>query len=199
MGSKAARGSKAASNAVPSAKPIAVSRYVLFGLIAFGGLAADLATKSWAFRSLGMPGVEPPYWLWDGVAGFQTSLNEGALFGMGQGWTLFFAGLSVVAGLAIVYWLFVAGAARDLCLTIALACVMSGVLGNLYDRIGMPGLSWKFGDRAGEPVYAVRDFILVMIGDWPWPTFNIADSLLVCGAGLLLWRGFVAPPTEAST
>ena len=36
------------------------------------------------------------------------------------------------------------------------------------------------------PVHAVRDFIQVMIGRWPWPTFNLADSLLVCGAGLLV-------------
>jgi signal peptidase II len=139
-----------------------------------------------------MPGGRT-FWLWEGVAGFQTSLNEGALFGMGQGWTFFFAGLSVVAGLAILAWLFVAGAASDLWLTMALAAIMSGVLGNLYDRLGLPGLTWHFGDRAGEPVYAVRDFILVMFGDWPWPTFNIADSMLVCGAGLLLWRGIVAP------
>lgn len=154
-----------------------------------------MATKSWAFDSLGMPGGRT-YWLWDNVAGFQTGLNEGALFGVGQGWTFFFAALSIVAGLAIVYWLFVARAAVDLWLTVALAAIMSGVLGNFYDRVGMPGLKWHVGDRTGEPVYAVRDFILVMFGDWPWPTFNIADSLLVCGAGVLLWRGVVAPIDE---
>ena len=42
----------------------------------------------------------------------------------------------------------------------------------------------------GDPVYAVRDWIHVMIGTWPWPTFNIADSLLVCGAILLVWHAF---------
>ena len=41
----------------------------------------------------------------------------------------------------------------------------------------------------GEPVYAVRDWILVMIGSWPWPNFNIADSLLVLGVGILLIHG----------
>ena len=52
---------------------------------------------------------------------------------------------------------------------------------------GFPGLSWPpgFGHPAGTPVHAVRDFILVMIGGWPWPTFNLADSSLVCGAALL--------------
>jgi signal peptidase II len=181
------------SNKTPTLGPVPKSRYCVFALIAIGGLIVDLATKTWAFRSLGMPGINAPYWLWDGVAGFQTSLNEGALFGLGQGWTFFFAGLSVVAGGAIVYWLFIARAATDLWLTVALAAIMAGVLGNLYDRVGMPGLTWHFGERVGEPVYAVRDFIKVMIGDWPWPNFNIADSLLVGGAGVLLWRGVIMP------
>jgi len=44
--------------------------------------------------------------------------------------------------------------------------------------------------RGRRAVHAVRDWILVMIGNWPWPNFNIADSLLVCGAGLLLWHAF---------
>jgi signal peptidase II len=79
--------------------------------------------------------------------------------------------------------------------------VMGGVLGNLYDRTGMPALDWgRFHpDRAGEPVYAVRDYIL-LVWRWDdggrqritWPNFNIADSLLVCGAiaiVLLSFRG----------
>jgi signal peptidase II len=68
--------------------------------------------------------------------------------------------------------------------------VAGGVLGNLYDRLGLPGLDWGIlrADRKGEPVYAVRDFVLVA-RHWPprnrwdvWPNFNVADSLLVCGA-----------------
>ena len=30
-----------------------------------------------------------------------------------------------------------------------------------------------------------------MIGRWPWPTFNLADSSLVCGAALLVWHAFL--------
>ena len=47
------------------------------------------------------------------------------------------------------------------------------------------------GHPPGAAVHAVRDFIHVMIGHWPWPTFNLADSSLVCGAGLLIWHAFV--------
>ena len=69
----------------------------------------------------------------------------------------------------------------------------AGILGNLYDRLGLPGLVWPrdHGPPAGAPVHAVRDFILVMIGPWPWPNFNLADSSLVCGAGLLFCHAFL--------
>jgi signal peptidase II len=40
------------------------------------------------------------------------------------------------------------------------------------------------------PTNAVRDWILLRYGAFTWPNFNIADSLLVCGAGLLLWHSF---------
>ena len=80
------------------------------------------------------------WWLWKDVVGLQTSLNEGALFGWGQGFWQLFAALSVAAALAILYWLFVAGAAADLLLTLALSCVSAGIFGNLYDRLGIPVL-----------------------------------------------------------
>jgi len=167
------------------------SRIVLFLSIATLGCAADLVSKRWVFQWLGMPLDRSTWWLINGWVGFHTSLNQGALFGFGQGLVGVFAALSVIAAVAVVVWLFVYGAADDLLLTIALACVTAGIFGNLYDRLGLHGLVWPLGypgQEAGTPVYAVRDWILVMIGPWPWPTFNIADSLLVCGAGLLLWH-----------
>ena len=171
---------------------VPLSRYLVFFSLAVGGCALDLATKRWAFDSLGQPGPDSTTkWLWDGVFGFQTSLNEGALFGMGQGFSLLFAALSIGAAVGILVWLFPVGAAHDWLLTIALAFVTAGIFGNLYDRLGLPCLVWNNahpGHVPGTPVYAVRDFILVMIGRWPWPTFNLADSSLVCGAALLVWH-----------
>ena len=134
--------------------------------------------------------------MWNHVVGFQTSLNEGALFGLGQGFSPLFTVLSVAAAVAVFYWLFVAGAAGDLVLTVALSCVMGGIFGNLYDRLGLPALRWNENmlHHAGDPVYAVRDWILVMIGPWHWPNFNVADSMLVCGAALLVWHAFTVKP-----
>ena len=177
------------------------SRYVVFSSLAILGCLVDLVTKSWIFARLGPPGGRTE-WLWEGVFGFQTNLNEGALFGMGQGMSVVFAVLSILAAVGILVWLFVVGAARDWLLTIALGCVTGGILGNLYDRLGIPGLTWPAGHpwhTAGDSVYAVRDWILVMIGKYPWPTFNIGDSLLVCGAGLLIWHAFSAERPDTSS
>jgi signal peptidase II len=161
--------------AVPS------NRYVVFLLLVVVGCLVDLATKRWVFGWLGLHGE---YWIWKGVFALQTSLNEGALFGMGQGMVWLFATLSILAALGIVYWLFVAGAARDLFLTVALGLVTAGILGNLYDRLGF-GLQFD-----GRPIHAVRDWILVLIFGYHWPNFNVADSMLVCGACLIVWHAF---------
>jgi signal peptidase II len=183
-------------------KAVPLSRWILFLSIVAGGCALDLASKRWMFDWLGMPRDGRVWWLWKDVAGLQTSLNEGALFGWGQGFWQLFAALSIAAALAILYWLFVAGAAGDLFLTLALSCVSAGIVGNLYDRLGIPSLRWNIGGtlhHAGDQVHAVRDWILVMIGPWHWPNFNVADSMLVCGAALLLWHAFTLKPQEPQT
>ncbi len=93
---------------------VSAQRYVLFCGIAIAGCAVDLLTKRLAFERLGMPGAES-HWLVDDVFGFTTSLNEGALFGIGQGQGVFFSALSLVAAVGILYWLFVAGGAGIFC------------------------------------------------------------------------------------
>ena len=172
------------------------SRAVWFCSLAVTGCAADLVTKYLVFRHPELfHGNE--WWLWEGHVGIQKSLNEGALFGIGQGGVGLFSLFSIVASIAIPVWLFKFGAAQDRRLTIALGCVMGGILGNLYDRLGLPGLTWDAFDlaRAGEHVYAVRDWILVQYdAQLVWPNFNIADALLVCGAIFLLVQGFCTTP-----
>ena len=170
------------------------SRYLVFFGIALGGCLVDLLTKQIMFRWLGMPGG-PIYWVWSDVLGFQTSLNEGALFGIGQGQVQFFAFLSALAAVAIMVWLFVGGAAHDRLLTVSLALITGGILGNLYDRLGLSGLVWHYPSphhAVGEPVHAVRDWALVMIGSWPWPNFNLADVMLDCGAVLLFGQALLS-------
>jgi signal peptidase II len=180
-------------------------QFGVFILIAAAGCALDLWTKDWIFARLGMPDPNNAITIWPGVFSLTTSLNEGALFGMGQGMTFVFAGLSIAALLGIVYWLFGRGGCTSWFLTIALAMITGGILGNLYDRLGMPGLKWNFpADRVGEPVFAVRDWLhLQILRDdgsvfFDWPVFNIADSLLVCGSVLLVIYGLMSPDAAAA-
>jgi signal peptidase II len=159
------------------------SRYVLFLLIAIIGVSADLFTKSFVFSNHYLP--ESPdisYWWVDGVLGIQTSFNGGALFGMFQGGSWWLAGLSLVALGGILIWLFVFRMATSRILTVVLAMISGGILGNLYDRMGYGYAS----THPIETVYHVRDWIHFRLPGIPffdpWPNFNIADSLLVVGA-----------------
>jgi len=174
---------------------VAPNRALGFWLIAFAGCGADLLTKSLAFDRMGSPGANPPWWLWESYVGVETSLNYGALFGLGQGKVWLFASLSCIAIAGICYWLYFAGAAADRMLSIALALVMGGILGNLHDRLGL----WELPDLPGVREYAVRDWILFRWGDRTWPNFNVADSLLVCGVAVLVWHAFRHDVSRAST
>jgi signal peptidase II len=181
-----------ASSTFPTDSAIPRSRLVLFIVTAAIGCAVDLLTKAWCFSTPSLRAGEIN-WLWHGHVGIQLSRNLGALFGMGQGKFAYFALLSVAAAIAIPVWLFVYRAARDIWLTFALGLVMGGVLGNLYDRLGLSGDSWYGpGNKAPEAVHAVRDWILWQVNDnWRWPNFNIADSLLVVGVAILLLHAFL--------
>lgn len=171
------------ANQVPSYPK---SRIALFATLAVLGLAVDLLSKWWMF-SRGPLRAGEVWWVIPNYAGFQLSMNEGALFGMGQGWVWLFALFGIVAACLVPLWLFRFGAAADLWTTVAMGCVMAGILGNLYDRLALHGEKWFAPPRAGEPAYAVRDFILLQWGPaYRWPNFNIADSLLVVGAGIVM-------------
>ena len=122
---------------------------VFFAIVAIGCLT-DLATKSWIFARLGMPGTRPQWVIWRGVFSLTTSLNEGALFGLGQGWTLGFAALSVVAAVAIVLWLFWARAAHDWALTIALAPDYGGHFWQPLRPPRFAGPDLELGNGAGS-------------------------------------------------
>jgi signal peptidase II len=54
----------------------------------------------------------------------------------------------------------------------ALALVMGGAIGNVIDRL-------SYG--------AVVDFLDVHVAGWHWPAFNVADSAICIGVGLLVW------------
>ena len=177
-------------------------------MVAFAGLTADLLTKHWVFQALGMPrqykaDTEPEldavYWVIPNIFGFQTGLNPGALFGLGAGQTTILVILSLIFLTGIIGYVTL-WAWKSLFFSVTLGMITAGICGNLYDRLGWHGLVAP----DGEPIYAVRDWILCMIGTFPWPNFNIADSLLVCSIILLLLHNLLfdtteLPPTPAET
>ncbi len=102
-------------------------------------------------------------------------VNHGALFGLGGEHKRlangFFAGISLLAAVAIVFWGSRPSTARDPLLCVALGLILGGTIGNLFDRIVFGG---------------VRNFLYFYLIEWP--VFNIADCCLVCGAGCLLYH-----------
>jgi len=190
-------------------KAVPKSRYACFGILAAGGLVSDLVSKAWVFSELGAPGRSSDWswgcnFLWGRFEFRLTTLfNQGALFGIGQGFSWLFAALSVIAAAGIVYWLFVRGEARSWWLTITLGLILAGALGNLYDRMHLHG--WMTPD--GQPQFGVRDFLDCtipgfelagpfrprLVREYHWPVFNLADVYLVTGAIMLTLYSFVTP------
>lgn len=190
--------------AVRGERPQATRGWGLFAALALAAAAIDLATKHLLFRRLGMPGEEEPIPIVPGILALETNLNEGALFGMGQGMGMVFAAVSCLAIAGILVMLARADTRREPWLVAALALVTGGIIGNLWDRLGIPGLRWHAPpERVGEPVLAVRDWIHFRLeGVIDWPIFNLADSWLVIGAGILLvvsWRAPAVPAAPQAT
>ena len=101
--------------------------------------------------------------------------NTGAAFSFladASGWQRwFFIGLATVVSAFVVSWLWRIRSSGPIVLAAGLSLVLGGAVGNVLDRI-----------RLGYVV----DFIQVYIGNWPFPSFNIADSAISVGAAFLI-------------
>ena len=145
-------------------------------------LIIDQVTKTWANTALapvhGGPIIEV-------MPNFNLNLayNYGAAFsflGDAGGWQRwFFTAVAIGISLLLLFWMWRTESHKKLP-NIGMALVLSGAFGNLIDRM----------------VYGyVIDFIdwYVSIDGYHWPTFNIADSVILIGVGLLLIDSFVNP------
>ena len=172
--------------------PIPRGRIVLFWAIALLGAGFDLGSKTYVFRWLGEPGDRLPYTVIPDILELQTNYNRGALWGFMRSVphsSLIFALLSIIAAIGIVVWLFWLRAAVDRGLTIALALIMAGALGNCYDRLML-----------GQ----VRDFVHFHVDavNFDCAIFNFADNFLVVGAVVLVLLALRPDPatrTETDT
>ena len=169
--------------------------------LALTAATADLVSKWVLFSRLGMPGQSAPIVLVPGMLTLETNLNEGALFGMGQGMGAVFATVSVAAIAGILALVSRPSTRRDPWILLALGLIVGGIVGNRFDRLGLPGLTWHAPlGREGNPVLAVRDWIhFTLPGVIDWPIFNLADSWLVIGAAMLLIMSFFESASGAAS
>ncbi|MGI6611509.1 MAG: signal peptidase II [Limnochordia bacterium] len=133
-------------------------------------LIIDQASKLWVQRTLplGEPHAILPPWLY-----FTHVENQGAAFSLfaGQRWLF----VTAATGFVLLAWANRAIVARqDRMFRWGLALGLAGAMGNLIDRV-----------RQGS----VIDFLDLRL----FPVFNIADSCIVIGCGLILWSQLQGP------
>ena len=144
-------------------------------------VALDLATKAWITATLRYGEVH------EVTAFFNLVLvhNKGAAFSFladAGGWQRwFFTGVTIVISAVLVWMLRRQHASR--LLAVALALVLGGAIGNLWDRVTL-----------GHVV----DFVQLHAAGYSWPAFNVADSAISVGVALLLWDS-VRPGHGAAT
>jgi signal peptidase II len=112
--------------------------------------------------------------------------NTGAAFSFlagASGWQReFFVILTLIISCVLIWML--KNTRSNRVLSIALALVIGGAFGNLYDRV-LHGY--------------VIDFVQWHVAGYYWPAFNVADSSICLGAALLIFDSFRKPAAESST
>ena len=103
--------------------------------------------------------------------------NRGAAFGLfaesPSEWKIAMLVLFSLVALVIVSALLWKNSHSMTTTGVGLALILGGALGNLWDRL-----------VSGQVV----DFLLFYVGQYQWPAFNVADSAIVIGAGLLVFE-----------
>ncbi len=103
-----------------------------------------------------------------------------SLFRTGEAWGPYVFSIAALAIISLlVLWL---SRIASPILAAAIGAVIGGALGNVVDRL-------RFG--------AVADFFYAHLGEYGWPAFNVADSLIVVGIGILVFDGmFLSHKTD---
>ena len=146
-----------------------LAKYIVLGSLFPVIMAADLITKRWALEALAFERGE----MLGGLVPLTLAFNKGAAFGIrfGDDSRWFFVPVTIFA-LVLLTILFRQAAERDHLRIVSISLIVSGAVGNLYDRV-----RWDRG---------VVDFIgPIDLGLWDFPIFNVADMAITCGAVLL--------------
>ena len=152
-----------------------ITRAVVLLLTALAILIADQLTKALVVANLSLG--EKARVLGD-VVQIWHAQNRGAAFSLFQGGTIFFLIVSILS-IGMVAYFHRTLRSRSPWLHVVLGVILGGTLGNFIDRL-----------RQGY----VTDWLSVGIGDTRWPTFNVADSSVVVGIGILVLYLFLTSP-----
>ena len=140
-------------------------------------LILDQITKYLAEEHLTL-GIPQP--VINGFFDLRLAYNPGAAFsflGDAGGWQRwFFIVLAIAVSLWLTVWMARLGR-REPLTSAALAAILGGAVGNVYDRI-VPSRTM------------VVDFLDFYVQGWHWPAFNVADIGIVVGAALLVYLSF---------
>lgn len=140
----------------------------------------DQLSKVAAVAALAPPpaGAGKSITIWPKVIYLRYAENTGAAFSFMSGRTGLLSIISILAAIGMFWWWYRIPAEEKWGRT-ALAMIIAGAIGNLIDRV-----------RLGYVV----DFFDTYIFGYDYPVFNIADSLICIGVGILLirtWKGRV--------
>lgn len=115
------------------------------------------------------PRVIPITGFFNLVLGRNTGVSFG-LLGEARPWVLVAFATAVIV--VLIIWM---SRAENRLTAGALGLIVGGAVGNVLDRLR----------------HGVTDFLDFYVGQWHWPSFNMADVGIVCGAGLLLLESFL--------
>jgi signal peptidase II len=130
----------------------------------------DQATKLWIVRNIEF-GAERP--VIDGFFSLTHVLNRGIVFGWFQGGDVAVFVVLTLLAVGLIFSFYRQLLPEDRFSAAALGLILGGALGNLVDRLVR---------------HAVVDFLHFDFQLFTYPDFNIADSAIVVGVGVLLLR-----------
>jgi len=166
-----------------------MKKHIIPALTVIIAFAADLASKNLALKHLKNYDYSNSYDYLGGLLKLDLTYNQGGVFGIMQGYTNFFMIVSIIVLLIMVAYYFYEKHMPAL-FRIAMALIIGGAAGNIFDRL-IPFLNKispvfnKFVPGR-DGIDGVVDFISVGFGKHRWPTFNVADSVIIAGALLLV-------------
>jgi signal peptidase II len=153
-------------------RPIAL---VAFALVALAIAVSDQLLKSWVVDNYKLNRTVDIVGDWLRIDFIH---NAGGLFGILQGSAEVFGLVTIVVVLVLVI-LEIGSGWRSWLVTITLALLLGGAIGNFIDRI-----QYKY----------VRDFADIGVGTLRFPyIFNVADAAVTCAIGLMILLWLVSP------